>query len=159
MCFLMLHLKLIPLKLKYDATSSSIHYMHSLFLLLQFYVYLFIYYNINLLLIKLIIIILAPSLFHSLIHHSVFSLDIFLFNSLLILFLKTNNSISLSSLVIKLAFLYLTLHNIKSSSSQSHWPSPFSNKISSFLFLSKNNSFYFIIFYNIIFFKYEIIFL
>lgn len=107
MCFLMLHLKLIPLKLKYNATSSSIHYMHSLFLLLQFYVYLFIYYNIHLLVIKLIIIILAPSLFHSFIHHSVFSLDIFLFNSLLILFLKTNNSISLSSLVIKLAFLYL----------------------------------------------------
>lgn len=133
MCFLMLHLKLIPLKLKYNATSS-IHYMHSLFLLLQFYVYLFIYYNINLLVIKLIIIILAPSLFHSLIHHSVFSLDIFLFNSLLILFLKTNNSISLSSLVIKLAFLYLTLHNIKSSSSQSHWPSQ-TRFLHSFFFL------------------------
>lgn len=129
MCFLMLHLKLIPLKLKYNATSS-IHYMHSLFLLLQFYVYLFIYYNINLLVIKLIIIIL----FHSLIHHSVFSLDIFLFNSLLILFLKTNNSISLSSLVIKLAFLYLTLHNIKSSSSQSHWPSQ-TRFLHSFFFL------------------------
>lgn len=142
MCFLMLHLKLIPLKLKYNATSSSIHYMHSLFLLLQFYVYLFIYYNINLLVIKLIIIILAPSLFHSLIHHSVFSLDIFLFNSLLILFLKTNNSISLSSLVIKLAFLYLfTQYKIFLFTITL----AISNKISSFLFLSKNNSFYFII--------------